>query len=218
MQPGWLFTAVAAFAYLVGSVPFSLLIAQWAKGIDLRKVGSGNIGATNVVRAVGYKWGAFALLCDALKGLLPTLLLPHLVGDAHPEWKTHLAVLSGVGALLGHLFPVWLGFRGGKGVATGLGVILVLAPWGTAAAMTIFFLAIFLTRIVSVGSLLAALTFGLFQCIREGSQLWAAERWSLGVFSIVAPLLILVMHRSNLARLWAGTESRLGMKSTPPEA
>ena len=125
----WIF--VAACSYLAGSVPFGLLVAKVFTGTDIRKVGSGNIGATNVARTLGAKWGVLVLLLDALKGLLPVLLIPPLFVSPESPAFDHARVLSGVATILGHMFPLWLGFRGGKGVATSLGVILVLGPWST---------------------------------------------------------------------------------------
>lgn len=210
MRPELLFLLVLVLGYGVGSIPFSLLIAKWVKGIDLRKVGSGNVGATNVGRAIGWKWGVLALLLDALKGLLPTAFLPQLLQGQSTPLDTHLAVLAGAAAIAGHLFPVWLGFRGGKGVATALGVILVLAPWGTLCAAIAFLILIGITRIVSVGSIMAALSFALFELVKGGTELWSPESWSLGVFSVVVPLAIIVMHRSNIRRLLSGTEPGFG--------
>ena len=122
--------ALAAFllAYLAGSLPFGLIVARLFGGIDIRKEGSGNIGATNVARVLGAKYGAFVLSLDCVKGAAPTGLLPVLLLSSDLPQRVHLAVLSGVAAILGHMFPCWLGFRGGKGVATALGVALVLAP------------------------------------------------------------------------------------------
>ncbi len=218
MRPELLLTVVFSLAYLVGSIPFSLLIAWWVKGIDLRKVGSGNVGATNVGRAIGYRWGVVALLCDALKGLLPTLFLRVWATPAQSSLQFslqgHLAVVAGVAAILGHLFPVWLRFRGGKGVATALGVVAILAPWGMLAAAVVFALVFVWKRTVSVGSICAALTFGLFQLIYEGAHLWTADQWSLGLFSVLAPLLIIGMHWSNIVRLWQGTEPNLQTPAT----
>lgn len=212
-SPPVLLAVAGVVAFLAGSVPFSLLIARWVAGIDLRKVGSGNVGATNVWRAVGPRWGVLALLCDALKGLLPTLLLPELAGGETAHLVTHVAVLSGVSALLGHLFPPWLGFRGGKGVATALGVVLVLAPLGTLAALLVFAALFAMTHIVSLGSIGAAVTFAVFQLCYEGSGLWTVDHWSLGVFNLIVPVLIIVMHRANIARLLRGTEPALLARS-----
>jgi acyl phosphate:glycerol-3-phosphate acyltransferase len=207
-------------AYLVGSLPFGFLIARYVAGVDIRKSGSGNIGATNVARVLGKKLGIAVLVLDCLKGALPTLILPAVLTDS-TTLRLHLAVLSGTTAILGHMFPCWLNFRGGKGVATALGVALALAPLSTAAAFVVFVLCVALTRIVSLGSILAACTF----C---GAELWQLnptpfgdETWSLAAFSTLVPLLIILRHRSNVARLLRGTEPRFqfGGKSelTVPE-
>lgn len=201
---------VAVFAYLIGSIPFSLLIAKWVKGVDLRTVGSGNIGATNVGRAIGYKWGLLALVCDALKGLVPTLLLPLLAGIERHPLHVHFMVIAGVMAILGHLFPVWLWFKGGKGVATALGVAAILSPGGTLAACVVFILLMVWKRVVSIGSIGAAATFATYQLIQFGTELWTPHQWSLGLFSLLAPVLIIVMHRSNIQRLLRGEEPSLG--------
>jgi glycerol-3-phosphate acyltransferase PlsY len=200
---GWL---IAVVAYLVGSIPFGLLVCRWVAGVDLRAVGSGNIGATNATRVVGKTWGAIVLLLDALKGLLPTLLLP-LLCNAPAELAGHYSVLAGLCAILGHSFPIWLGFRGGKGVATSLGVIAILAPWGTLVAAGLFVTVFAATRIVSASSLAAAIGFAVFQWFWLQPGPWSAERWSLTLFSLAVPLLIVVRHRSNIVRLLRGEEA-----------
>lgn len=195
-------------SWIAGSIPFSLLIARWAGGIDLRQHGSGNVGATNVARTLGAKWGLVALLCDAAKGIVPVLLLPLALPVAE-SWRTHQMVLCGVCAVVGHMYPPWLGFRGGKGVATALGVAAVLAPWSTLAAFVVFVVTMGAGRIVSLSSMLAALAFAVCQIVRDGTGLWTPQSWSLGVFSIAVPLLIIVRHRANIVRLWQGREPKL---------
>lgn len=195
-------------SWIAGSIPFSLLIARWAGGIDLRQHGSGNVGATNVARTLGAKWGLVALLCDAAKGILPVLLLP-LALPAGESWQTHRIVLCGVAAIVGHMYPPWLGFRGGKGVATALGVAAVLAPWSTLAAFLVFVVTMVAGRIVSLSSMLAALAFAIAQIVRDGSGLWTPQTWSLGAFSVAVPMLIIVRHRANIVRLWQGREPKL---------
>jgi glycerol-3-phosphate acyltransferase PlsY len=198
--------AIAVVSYLVGSIPFGLLIARWVAGVDLRTVGSGNIGATNASRIVGNTWGAFVLLLDALKGLLPTLLAAPFSGVPTAE-ATHAMVLAGVCAILGHTFPVWLGFRGGKGVATALGVAAVLSPWGTLTAFVSFVVVMLTARIVSLGSIVAALAFAGYQ-LATLPHPWSATQWSLTLFSIAVPALIIVRHRANIVRLLRGEEAR----------
>jgi acyl phosphate:glycerol-3-phosphate acyltransferase len=212
--------AAVAFVvgYLVGSLPFGLLIARLTSGVDIRKQGSGNIGATNVARVLGAKYGVLVLVLDCLKGAIPTALLPIVLLPPDDPDRLHLAVLAGVATILGHMFSFWIGFRGGKGVATALGVALVLGPLATAAAFAVFVASFALSRFVSLSSMLAACTF----CAVEMCHLWPApfseSTWSLAVFSIAVPLLIVVRHRSNIGRLMQGTEPkfRFGRKQEAP--
>ncbi|QDT40795.1 Glycerol-3-phosphate acyltransferase [Gimesia alba] len=202
----WFFVAVTS--YFAGSVPFGLLTAKIVAGTDIRKVGSGNIGATNVARTLGAKWGILVLLLDALKGLLPVLFIPALfVSPDSPDFD-HARVLSGVATILGHMFPIWLGFRGGKGVATSLGVILVLGPWSTLIAVGAFALTFLVTRIVALSSILAAFAFGVAQFVQLGTSAFSQQKWSLAVFSIAVPLLIIVRHWSNVGRILRGEEKK----------
>jgi len=200
--------------YLLGSIPFGLLIGWKVGKIDLREHGSGNIGATNVGRTLGAKWGFVALGLDALKGLLPVLLAPLLLGGLSTEAAPHLGVFAGVGAVLGHMFPCWLGFRGGKGVATALGVVAMLAPLSTLLAAGVFAVTFAVSRIVSLGSMLAAITFAVAQFWQLGPAPFSKNTWSIAAFSIAVPLLILVRHRENVKRLLQGTENRFGSGSS----
>jgi acyl phosphate:glycerol-3-phosphate acyltransferase len=210
-------TVAFVVAYLIGSVPFGLIVARLAAGIDIRQHGSRNIGATNVWRTLGAKWGILVLALDALKGALPTALLAQLLVGPEGEGQLHLEVTCGMGAIIGHMFPCWLGFRGGKGVATALGVVLVLAPAATAAALAAFAVCFALSRIVSLSSIVGA-------CVFCGVEIWmlcpspfSGPRWSLAVFSLVVFALIVVRHRANIARLVRGKEPRLQLKSKPAE-
>ncbi len=205
---------VCVAAYAVGSLPFGYLTAKTVAGKDIRQHGSGNIGATNVIRVLGVKWGVLVLLLDCLKGLLPVLLLPPLVAWAaeSPEYN-HLKVACGVAAILGHVFPCWLGLRGGKGVATALGVVCVLAPRATLAAIAVFAVCLLAFRIVSLGSLLAAMAFAACQMVLMQPDPFSAENWSLATFSLAIPLLIVYRHRGNLARLLRGEEPRFRWRS-----
>ena len=202
----WIF--VAAASYLAGSIPFGLLTAKLVTGTDIRNVGSGNIGATNVARTLGAKWGILVLLLDALKGLLPVLFIPTLFVNPDSPHFDQVRVLSGVATILGHMFPVWLGFRGGKGVATSLGVILVLGPWSTLIAVAAFALTFLFSRIVALSSIVAASAFGVAQFIQLGSSAFTQDKWGLAVFSIAVPMLIVVRHWSNLGRIMRGEEKK----------
>lgn len=194
-------------AYLVGATPFGLLVGRWFRGIDLREHGSRNIGATNAARVLGARYGALVLVLDALKGLLPTWLLPLLVSDS--TLAAHVRVGCGVAAIVGHMYPVWLGFRGGKGVATSLGVIAIVAPWGTLIALAAFLLVFAATKIVSASSITAAVALAVGQMVLLWPRPFDADHWSLGVFSLLAPLLVIVRHRENIRRLLRGEEKRL---------
>ncbi|MCA9053937.1 MAG: glycerol-3-phosphate 1-O-acyltransferase PlsY, partial [Planctomycetaceae bacterium] len=194
--------------------PFGLLIGKWFRGIDLRDFGSGNIGATNAARVLGKGYGAAVLLLDALKGLLPTWLLADLV--AEQSLRAHVGVACGIAAIVGHMFPVWLGFRGGKGVATSLGVIAVIAPWGTLIAVAAFTLTFAAMRIVSASSIAAAVSLAVGQMILLRPSPFSAENWSVGTFSLLAPLLVIVRHRDNIRRLLRGEEPTMTPVSTEP--
>jgi glycerol-3-phosphate acyltransferase PlsY len=202
--------AIAAFllAYLAGSLPFGLIVARLFGGVDIRKEGSGNIGATNVARVLGAKYGALVLALDCVKGAAPTGLLPLLLLSPDSPQGVHLAVLSGVAAILGHMFPCWLGFRGGKGVATALGVALVLAPLASAVALGVFVCSMAVTRIVSLSSMIGACLFCGVEMWRLSPTPFGETTWSLALFSTVVPILIIVRHRTNVVRLIRGTEPK----------
>jgi len=195
-------------AYLCGSLPFGLLIARAVAGIDIREKGSGNIGATNVGRVLGAKWGIAALLLDALKGLLPVLLIPRCFAESDTGWFDLLSVVAGVSTVVGHMFPVWLKFRGGKGVATSLGVVLVLTPVGSLAAFGGFALCMLASRVVALSSIVAAVVFAIGQMFILQPNPFAVEKLPLSVFSLAVPALIVVQHRSNIGRLMRGEEQR----------
>ncbi len=203
-------------SYLAGSIPFGLLIGWSVKGVDLRQHGSGNIGATNAGRVLGKKWGLICLGLDALKGLLPVWLLPQLLFDKADPALPHFVVLAGVSTIVGHMFSCWLGFRGGKGVATSLGVVSMLSPFGTLAAVATFIGSFVVGRIVSLSSMLAAVAFAVYQLATLKPSPFAADSWSLGLFAIAVPLLIVFQHRANVRRLLKGEEPRFGSKSASP--
>jgi acyl-phosphate glycerol 3-phosphate acyltransferase len=206
--------ALLLLAYLVGAVPFGYLIAR-AKGVDLFQVGSGNIGATNVGRTLGKRFGAVAFLLDFLKGAVPVAAIVPLAGwlDAaapaavlgHPDG---LRVGAGLLAFLGHLYPVYLRFRGGKGVATGAGVVAVLAPGPFAVALLAWVSTTLSTRYVSLGSGAAA---AALVCARFAStpQPFQHPNWIVTAFCLVGAGVVVVKHRANVARLMAGTENQI---------
>ncbi len=190
---------LVAVAYLLGAVPFGLLVARRQGGVDLRRVGSGNIGATNVLRAVGRGAAALTLLGDIGKGAAAVA-----VGKAAGAAPGVLA-LVGLTAVLGHVFPVTLRFRGGKGVATTLGVVLVAMPVVGALLLLIWLAVAGLTRYSSLSALVAALALPIFAWLLDG-------RPAMILLGIALLLLILLRHRENIRRLWQGTEGKIGEK------
>jgi acyl phosphate:glycerol-3-phosphate acyltransferase len=203
-----LIALTAAAGYLAGSLPFGYLTARFVAGIDIRKEGSGNIGATNIGRVLGVKWGILVLFLDCLKGLLPVLVTPWFLPETAKPQAAHLQVLMGMCTVLGHMFPMWLRFRGGKGVATALGVVIAIGGWSTLAAFLAFVASFALLRIVSFSSILAAATFGVAQMVLLKPHPFAEDTWSTGVFSLLVPALILWRHRANIGRLLKGEEKR----------
>lgn len=197
-------------AYLVGAIPFGYLIARAVKGIDIRTVGSGNLGATNVGRVLGRRYFFIVLLLDGLKGLLPTFGLPPLVGRLSGEVPLDLPVLVGLAAILGHTFPVYLKFRGGKGVATSLGVVLALDPISCAVAVLVFGLVLWGSRYMSLASLLGGAGFAVAHLLRTPGP-FSREHIAMSLFSIAVVGLLVVRHRSNIARILAGTENRVNL-------
>lgn len=186
--------------YLIGSIPFALLLPRRATGVDVRRFGSGNLGATNVLRSAGPRLGLSVLALDAAKGISAVLLASRLGAG--------LGVVSaaGVASIVGHVFPVWLRFRGGKGVATTCGVFAILAPVATVVAASAFVITIWMTRYVSLGSLVASLALGPI-------AYWTDAAPPAVIAAFVAAVLILHRHRDNLARLKDGTERRLGQRA-----
>ena len=205
---------VIVVAYAVGSTPFGLVVARLVAGIDIRSQGSGNIGATNVGRTLGAKWGIAVLVLDALKGLLPALLLPMFLQSSETNNAELLGVVSGISTIVGHMFPFWLGFRGGKGVATSLGVVLILAPWGSLAGLCGFALCVFMTRIIALASMIGALAFGVCQMIILAPTPFASDHLTLALFSLAIPALIIIRHRSNIGRLLRGEEKKFSFGSS----
>jgi len=207
-----------AGAYLLGSIPFGLLIAG-AHGKDLRKIGSGNIGATNVARALGKKWACVCFALDVVKGLVPMALMPAFGladADSGPA-GLGLWMLAGAAAILGHMFPLYLRFKGGKGVATSLGVVLGLWPFFTLsgiAAFAVWGVCVLVWRYVSLASIVAALAFPLFLAASIAiADAWSIERlWPLQAAASLLALLIIVRHRENIKRLLQGTENGVGHK------
>jgi acyl-phosphate glycerol 3-phosphate acyltransferase len=204
-------------AYLVGSIPFGYLVTYWARGIDIRTVGSGNLGATNVGRTLGFRYFVLVLLLDLLKGLLPTLGFPILAGRITGQAPPDLPVVVALAAILGHTFPIYLKFRGGKGVATSLGTVLALDPIACAVALVVFAGSLLVTRYVSLSSLVGGLAFVAAHFVRDSSP-FSREHIAMSLFSITVLVLLFVRHRGNLVRIWAGTERRVSLHRGKPGA
>jgi acyl phosphate:glycerol-3-phosphate acyltransferase len=193
--------AIPIVAYFLGSIPFGLILTKLAGGGDVRKVGSGNIGATNVARAAGPLAGILTLVLDVAKGVGAVLLAERLSKDS-ATWM----MIAGVAALVGHCFPVWLKFKGGKGVATAAGVFLVLSPLAFLGAVILFLLVVIFWRYVSLGSVSAAAAMPLLIYF-----LWAphhAPPISVTLGALVSAVLIIYKHRGNLQRLAEGAEAK----------
>lgn len=191
---------VLIVAYLLGSIPFGYLLVRFVRKEDIRSTGSGNIGATNVVRSGAKGLGIATLLLDLLKAFFAVALAKHLLpGDLN------MALAAGVLAVLGHIYPVWLGFKGGKGVASALGVFLAISPGTAGCALFIFMVIAFTTRYVSLASILGAASVPFF--VWHFLHSWVAVL-GFGLISLV----VIAKHHSNIARLLNGTENRFGGK------
>jgi glycerol-3-phosphate acyltransferase PlsY len=203
-----------AAAYVAGSIPFGLLVG-WSRGIDVRKVGSGNIGASNVGRALGKRYFFFVMFLDLLKSLIPMLIASFLARGTAPSAQLYVLWLTvGFAAILGHMFSLFLKFKGGKGVATSTGVLLGLWPYYTLPGLvtiSVFIILYFTTRYVSVGSMGAALTFPMTYVVLALINQWdpLGRQLPLLVFAVAISALVIFKHRSNIARLRAGTENRM---------
>ena len=197
--------ALAFLAYLLGSIPTSVWLGRAAKGVDLREHGSGNAGATNAFRVLGKPLGSVVLVLDMLKGFLAVnlALLQHSV---EPGEEAYMVIKIGLGllAVVGHIFPLFAGFRGGKGVATTTGVALAIHPYAALAAMGIYLLVFLFTRISAVSSLIAVFSYPVW-------IIWVfqSESMAIRIFSVVVVILVLITHRSNIRRLIMGQEKSL---------
>jgi glycerol-3-phosphate acyltransferase PlsY len=207
-------------AYLVGAIPFSWLLVRFLKGVDLRTVGSGNLGSTNVIRVMGFRWGLVVQCLDILKGwgpvVVPALLFSRrpiavtgddLVMPAIPQIYLENALLAiGICAVLGHMFPIYMKFRGGKGVNTSIGVYGALAPKAIVAAAIIGVAVLAALRYVSLASMTGGVTLAVFVIV------FYRDQTALVAVTIALAVLVIFMHRSNIRRLLAGTESKLGKR------
>jgi glycerol-3-phosphate acyltransferase PlsY len=200
VSPSALGALLVVAGYLAGSIPFGFILARLLLGVDVRTVGSGNIGGTNVARAGGKALGVTVILLDAAKAIVPILVARRLLGDA-PRAEVWVVAVA-VAAFVGHLFPVWLGFKGGKGVATALGIFAVLAPWAAVAGIVAYALVYVLTRISSLGSLVGTAACALATFAVHGAR--SPVPWA----GVALAALIVLRHRENIRRLLSGEEKR----------
>lgn len=207
-------------SYLLGAVPFGLIITK-AHGKDLRTIGSGNIGATNVSRALGKKWAYFCFALDVLKGLLPTIAAGGIIGKNPQATELLLWLAVGAAAIIGHVFPVYLKFKGGKGAATSFGVTLGVWPYYTIAAVAaiiMWAICVFIWRYISLASIIAAAAFPLILAICAAIAGWQFENiWPLLAAAVVLAILIVWRHRENIKRIIDGCESKVLQKKGPSQ-
>jgi glycerol-3-phosphate acyltransferase PlsY len=192
-------------AYLLGSIPTSLIISRTQFNIDIRDYGSGNAGATNTFRVLGSRWGSIVMFLDVLKGILAVklaLLLPFYIDNEFA--RTNFQIGLGLAAVLGHIFPVWADFRGGKGVATLFGLIIAISPFTALGCVGVFLIVLFLTRFVSLSSILASMAFPVFILV-----IFNVENDAYRIFAIAVALLVVLTHQKNIGRLLSGSENKV---------
>lgn len=196
--------ALVILAYLLGSIPTAVWVSRKVFNIDIRDYGSGNAGATNTFRVLGSRWGSFVMLVDMLKGLLAVklaFLLPYYVVNDFA--RTNFQIGLGLAAVLGHIYPIFAEFRGGKGVATLFGLVLGISPWTALGCVGVFMLVLYLTRFVSLSSILASLAFPVFILL-----IFNVDNETYRIFAIAVALLVIMTHQKNITRLLRGSESK----------
>jgi len=192
-------------AYLIGSIPTAVWVSKTFFNIDIREYGSGNAGATNTFRVLGSKWGSFVMMVDVLKGVIATslyILLPYYLFN---EWdRTNFMIGLGLASVLGHIFPVWANFRGGKGVATLLGMAVAIQPLVALCCVGVFLIVLYLTRFVSLSSILAGVSFMVFILF-----IFNEKETLYRVFAVLVALMVVLTHQKNIGRILKGTESKV---------
>ncbi len=192
-------------AYCLGSIPTSVWVSRGMFNIDIRDYGSGNAGATNTFRVLGSRWGSLVVLCDVLKGFLSVMLvylLPAYIPEEISFLNMQLAL--GIAAVVGHIFPIWAGFKGGKGVATLLGLVVGISPWSALACTGVFLLVLYLTRFVSLSSILASVSFPV--CILV---IFNVDNHIYRVFAVAVALMVILTHQKNIGRIIRGAENKV---------
>ncbi|MQY55504.1 MAG: glycerol-3-phosphate 1-O-acyltransferase PlsY [Dehalococcoidia bacterium] len=207
------FIGLIILGYLIGSIPVGFILGKLARGIDIREHGSGNIGMTNVMRILGVKAGVFVFFADIAKGAAAVALAWAILAYS-PNMVVWGQVAGGAAAIVGHSWPIYIGFKGGRGIATGFGAVLVLSwPVGL-IAFTVFLLVVGLSRYVSLGSILAALTMLLAMIPFVVLDVWSFGHFAYIVFGLVVVPIVIFRHRDNIRRLLSGTESKIGSSRT----
>lgn len=199
--------AIVVFSYLIGSFPTSIIFGKIFKGIDIRDYGSGNAGGTNAFRVMGWKIGISVMMIDVAKGLIATVLISQIRIDPISVAPVYLQIIAGFSAVIGHIWTIFAGFRGGKGVGTAAGMLIGLYPIAFIFVFIVFLLVLVTTRYVSVSSMTAAASLPLFLLILD--YFGRAYKPQLMVLSLIIVLLIIFTHRSNIKRLFAGNENRV---------
>src|SRR6476659_2072250 len=194
-------------AYLIGSIPTAVWVSKYNFGIDIRDYGSGNAGATNTYRVLGSKWGTIVMIVDMVKGVIATslwILIPFYLNQASDWDRTNLMIGLGLAAVAGHIFPIWAGFKGGKGVATLFGMILAIQPIVAVCCVGVFLLVLYLTRFVSLSSILSSVAFAVFILFIFNDDVTLYR-----IFSVAVALMVILTHQKNINRLLNGTESKV---------
>ncbi len=203
-----------AVSYLLGAIPTSIIAGKLLKGIDIRQHGSGNAGATNVFRVLGWKAGLVVLIIDMLKGWIPTVYVSQLGIESGLGWGLiNFQIIAGFSAMFGHIWTIFAKFKGGKGVGTGAGMLIGLAPLAVLICLVVFIAIVAATRFVSLGSILAASTFAIVIFVQKFALSQPVPN-ELLIFSVFIPMLIIFTHRSNIQRLLKGEESKISFGKT----
>ncbi len=196
---------IIILAYCIGSIPTAVWISKAIFGIDIRDYGSGNAGATNTFRILGSKWGTIVMAVDIIKGVVATslyILLPYYLTDELQ--RTNLMIGLGLAAVIGHIFPIWAGFKGGKGVATLLGMAVAIQPIVAVCCIGVFLLVLYLTRFVSLSSILAGVSFMVFILF-----IFNEKETLYRIFAVMVALMVVLTHQKNIGRILKGTESKV---------
>ena len=202
---------IAIIAYLIGSINFSVIISKKMAGFDVREKGSGNAGTTNMLRSVGKKGAAITLICDILKGVVAILIAMFIGWAFKVENQSLLVQIAGIAVVIGHTFPIFFGFKGGKGVATSLG-ILIMTNWQIGLICLVFgIVLIALTRMVSLGSCTAAVLFPVLTLFISENYI-VSQGSGYFVYSVILAIIVLFNHRSNIKRILSGTENKISFK------